>query len=79
MTTTPIGSSLLQALDIIQNFSAEIVFDFHVGKDGCQVEDLLVGQLANAASRVDVEAGQKTRGSVVSNAEERLEGFLQRA
>lgn len=59
MTATTVGTSLLQALDIIQNLSAQVVLDLHVGQHGRQVEDLLVGQLADAACRVYVEAGQE--------------------
>lgn len=76
MATTPVCSGLFQTLDIVQNFSAKIVLDLHVGQDGCQVKDLLVGQLADAAGRVDIETSQETRGGVGPNAEERLEGFL---
>lgn len=59
MATTTVGTSLLQALNVIQNLSTQVVLNLHVGQDGGQVEDLLVGQLADAAGRVDVEAGQE--------------------
>lgn len=76
MTSAAVSSGLLHALDIIQNFSAQVVLDFHIGQHGCEVEDLLVGQLADAAGRVDVEAGHEAAGTVVANSEEGLEGLL---
>jgi len=76
MAPTTVGTSLLQALDVIQNLSAQIILNLHVGEDGGQVENLLVGQLTDAAGRVDVEAGQEARGGVVADSEEGLERFL---
>lgn len=76
MTSAAVSSGLFHALNIVQNFSAQIVLDFHIGQHGCEVEDLLVGQLADAAGRVDVEAGHEAAGAVVANSEEGLEGLL---
>lgn len=76
MTSAAVSSGLFHALDIVQNFSAQIVLNFHIGQHGCEVEDLLVGQLADAAGRVDVEAGHEAAGAVVANSEEGLEGLL---
>lgn len=76
MTSAAVGSGLFHALDIVQNFSAQIVLNFHIGQHSCEVEDLLVGQLADAAGRVDVEAGHEAAGAVVANSEEGLEGLL---
>lgn len=76
MTSAAVSSSLFHALDIVQNFSAQIVLNFHIRQHGCEVEDLLVGQLADAAGRVDVEAGHEAAGAVVANSEEGLEGLL---
>ncbi|KAF3388946.1 hypothetical protein F1880_003209 [Penicillium rolfsii] len=58
MATTAVSTGLLQALDVIQNLSSQVILNFHVRKHGSQVEDLLVGELADAAGRVDIEAGQ---------------------
>lgn len=76
MATTTVGTSLLQALDIIQNLSAQVIFNLHIGQNGGQVEDLLVGQLADAAGWVDVEAGQEAGGGVAADAKKGLERFL---
>jgi alpha-L-fucosidase len=73
MATTTVGTSLLQALDVIQNLSAQVIFNLHIGQDGSQVEDLLVGQLADAAGWVDVEAGQEAGGGVSADAKKGLE------
>lgn len=59
MSSTTVSSSLLQALDIIQHLSSQVILDLHIGQHGGQVEDLLVRQLADAAGRVDVEARQE--------------------
>lgn len=72
MTSAAVGTSLLQALDIVQDFSSQVILNLHIGEHGGQVEDLLVRQLANAAGRVDVEAGQEARGGVGSDPEESL-------
>lgn len=79
MTSAAVSSGLFHALDIVQNFSAQIVLDFHIGQHGCEVEDLLVGQLADAAGRVDVETGHEAAGAVGANSEEGLERFLLRS
>lgn len=76
MATTAVGTGLLQTLDIIQDLSSQVILNLHIRQHGGQVEDLLVGELADAAGRVDVEAGQEAGGGVVANAEEGLEGFL---
>jgi hypothetical protein len=76
MTSAAVSSGLFHALDIVQNFSAQIVLDFHLRQYSREVENLLVGQLADAAGRVDVEAGHKAGGAVVANSEEGLEGLL---
>lgn len=76
MTTTAVGTGLLQTLDVIQDFSSQIILDLHIRQHGGQVENLLVGELADAAGRVDVEAGQEAGGSVVANAKEGLKRFL---
>jgi hypothetical protein len=57
MTTTAVGTGLLQALDVVQNLSSQVILNLHVREHGGQVENLLVGELADAAGRVDVEAG----------------------
>lgn len=61
MASATVGTSLLQALDIVQDFSSQVILNLHIGEHGGQVEDLLVRQLADAAGRVDVEAGQEAR------------------
>lgn len=76
MTSAAVSSSLLHTLDVIQNFSAQVVLNLHFRQHGCEVEDLLVGQLADAAGRVDVEPGHETSRSVVANSKEGLERFL---
>lgn len=76
MSSTAVSSSLLQALDIIQHLSSQVILDLHIRQHGGQVEDLLVRQLADAAGRVDVEAGQEAGGGMVADSEESLEGFL---
>lgn len=76
MATTTVSTCLLQALNIIEHVSAQVVLNLHIRKHGGQIEDLLVGQLADAAGRVDVEAGEESRGGIVSDAEEGLKGFL---
>jgi hypothetical protein len=57
MTTTAVGTGLLQALDVVQNLSSQVILNLHVREHGGQVENLLVGELADTAGRVDVEAG----------------------
>jgi alpha-L-fucosidase len=76
MTTTAVGTGLLQALDVVQNLSSQVILNLHVRKYGGQVENLLIGELADAAGWMDVEAGQEAGGSVAANAEKGLEGFL---
>lgn len=76
MATTAVGTGLLQTLDIIQDLSSQVILNLHIRQHGGQVEDLLVGELADAAGWVDVEAGQEAGGGVVANAEKGLEGFL---
>lgn len=76
MPPSPIRTRLLQPLDIIQILSAEVILDLHFGKRGGDIEDLLVGELADFACRVDMEAGEEARGGVVADAEEGFEGFL---
>lgn len=69
MAPTTVCSRLLQALDIIENLSSEIILDLHIRQHSREVEDLLVRQLADAAGRVDVEAGQEAGGGVVADSE----------
>lgn len=57
MATTAVCTSLLQTLDIVEDLSAEIVLDLHVGENGSEVEDLFVGEFSDAAGWVDVETG----------------------
>lgn len=76
MTSTTVGTGLFQTLDVVQNVSAQVVLNLHFRKHGSEVEDLLVGELTDTACWVDVEAGQETAGSVWTNSEEALEGFL---
>lgn len=76
MTSPAVSTRLLQTLDIIEDLSPEIVLDFHVGEGGGDVEDLLVGELADFAGWVDVEAGEEAGRGVVADAEEGFEGFL---
>lgn len=76
MATTTVGTCLLQAFDIIEHVSAQVVLDLHIRKHGGQIKDLLVGQLADAAGRVDVEAGEESGRGIVTDAEEGLKGFL---
>ena len=76
MATTTVRSGLLHALDIIQHLSAKVIFDLHVRKHTRQVEDLLVGQLANAAGRVDVETSQEAGGGIGADPKKALEGLL---
>lgn len=59
MSSTTVSPSLLQALNIIEHLSSQVIFDLHIRQHSGQVEDLLVRQLADAAGWVDVKAGQK--------------------
>lgn len=79
MTSAAVSSGFFHALDIVQDFSAQIVLNFHIGQHGCEVKDLLVGQLADAAGRVNVEAGHEAAGAVAADSEEGLKGFLLRS
>lgn len=65
-----------QPLDVVEDLPAEVVLDLHLGQRGRDVEHLLVGQLADLAGRVDVEAGEEARRGVRADAEEGFEGFL---
>jgi hypothetical protein len=76
MTTTTVGTGLLQTLDVIQDLSSQVILNLHIRQHGGQVKNLLVGELADATGWVDVEAGQEAGGSVVADSEEGLEGFL---
>lgn len=76
MTTTAVGTGLLQALDVVQDLSSQVILNLHVRKHGGQVQNLLVGELADAAGRVDIEAGKEAGGSVAANSEKGFEGFL---
>ena len=76
MASPAISARLLEPFDIIEDRSPEIVFDLHFGEDGGDVENLLVGEFADFAGWVDVEAGEETGGGVVADAEEGFEGFL---
>lgn len=76
MTTTTVGTGLLQALDVIQDLSSQVIFNLHIRQHGSQVEDLFIGELADAAGRVDIEAGQEAGGGVITDSEEGLERFL---
>lgn len=76
MTPTTVRPRLLHSLDIIQHLSPEIILDIHLGKHGREIEDLLVGELAHSAGRVDVKAREEARGDIVADPEEGLDGFL---
>lgn len=76
MTSTTVGTSLFQTLDVVKDISAQVVLNLHFRKHGSEVEDLLVGELTDTACWVDVEAGEETAGSVWANSEETLERFL---
>jgi len=76
MPPSAISPRLLQSLNIIQSLSAQVILDLHIGERGRDVQDLLVGQLADFARRVDVETREEARGGVVADAEEGFEGFL---
>lgn len=76
MASAAVRARLLQALDIIHNFSSQFILDLHIRQHGSKVQDLFVGQLADAAGRVNVEAGEEAGRGVVANSEEALEGFL---
>ena len=76
MTSTTVGTSLFQTLDVVQDISAQVVLNLHFREHGSEVEDLLVGKLTDTACWVDVEAGEETAGSVRANSEEALERFL---
>ena len=76
MTSAAVSSGLFHTLDVIQNFSAQIVLDFHIRQYSREVKDLLVGQLADAARRMDVKAGHEAGRGIVADSEEALEGFL---
>lgn len=76
VTSTAVGSGLFQPLDVVQDFSAQVVLNLHLRKHGREVQDLLVGELTNTACGVDVEAGHDTVGGEISNSEEALKGFL---
>jgi hypothetical protein len=43
MAPATVSTSLLQALDIIQDLPAQVILDLHVRQHGGQVENLLVG------------------------------------
>lgn len=70
MTTTAVGTGFLQSFDIVDDLSAEVVLDLHVGQGGRDIKDLLVAQFADLACWMDVEAGEEARGGVVTDAEE---------
>lgn len=76
MTSTTVCAALLQPLDVVEDISAEVVLDFHVGQGSREVKDLLVGQFADLACRVDMESSEELRGGLVSDSEETLERFL---
>lgn len=59
MASTTVRSGLFQTLNIIQDFSPQVIFNLHIGENRSQIEYLLVGQLADSAGWVDVEAGEE--------------------
>lgn len=57
MSLATIRARVLQPLDIIQNLTPQIILNLHFRERRGEVEDLLVGQLADFASGMDMEAG----------------------
>lgn len=76
MPPPAIRARLSHALDILQDLPAQVVLDLHVRQRGGQVEDLLVGQLADFAGGVDVEASEQARRGVRAYAEKVFQRFL---
>ena len=59
VTSTTVGTTLLQPLDVVEDVSPQVILDFHVGQSSREIQDLLVGQFADLACRVDVEPGKE--------------------
>lgn len=62
MPLATIRARVLQPLDVIQNLTAQIVLNLHFRERRGEIEDLLVGQLADFASGMDMEPSHQARG-----------------
>jgi hypothetical protein len=76
MSPPAIRPALSQPANIIEHLAAQVILDPHLGQRGVQIQDLLVGQVADFAGRVDVHAGEEVRRDVLADAEEVFHGFL---
>ena len=76
MSTPAIRACILEAADIVEHLAPQVVFNLHAGQRGGQLEDLLVGELADGGGGVDVVAGHEAGADGGADAEEGLEGFL---
>lgn len=76
VSPSTVCSDILKPLDVVEDFSAEIVLDLHLRKSCGKVEDLLISQFPDFAGVMDVKARHETGGDAGTNAEERLEGLL---
>lgn len=73
MPLAAIRARVLEALDILQDLAAQVVFDLHAVEVRRQLDDLRARQVAHFRRAVDVEARQDACRGVVADAEEGLE------
>lgn len=77
MSPSPVCAHVPQTLDITDDGTAQVVVDLHCRKVGVEVEKLLVVELADGGTLVDVELAHDKPRHVGPDAIEGLERFLQ--
>lgn len=76
MSPASISTGIPEPLDVFQYLPPQIIFDFHFGQRGRDVEHLRVGEIADFGLWVNMEASQEAGRDIWANAEEGFEGFL---
>jgi hypothetical protein len=70
MPYTAITPYVPQPLDVVQHLSPLVVLNLHAGEVGCQIQELLVLELADLGALVYVVFGHDLGGDDGANAEE---------
>jgi hypothetical protein len=76
MSPSTVRPRIPQPLDVVEDLSAEVIFDFHLRESRSKVEDLLIRQFPDLSRWMDVKAREETGGDGGTNAKERLDGLL---
>jgi hypothetical protein len=73
MPYSPIAPDISQTLDIVQHLPSLVVLNLHASQFGRQLQQLLVGQLANLGTLVDVMFSHDLGGNHGTDAKEGCE------